>query len=223
MERGAIRRGSTRVVPCLLSLLMAVTAIRASADAVVIVDLEPGRRDSLMVCTLETRGLPDPRSAETLESGLPSALVIAFSLIGANGDEVGHSRVEVRIEPDLWEQVFVIRTPFLDQRVESLDEVTSFLGRLGPLPVLPMGDLDWAAPLRLRSRLAVHPLAPAEIERVQSLFGGDSGTDDEPDRREVSVGLGSLVRYFLGGHPDEDWVTDVTSRVFTGSALAEEP
>jgi len=90
------------------------------------------------------------------------------------------------------------------------------------LPVLPLPGLDPTAPMRLRSRLAVHPLAPTEIERVQSLFGGDSG-EDEPDRREVSVGLGTLVRYFLRGGPDENWISDVTSSAFTGASLEATP
>jgi len=71
-------------------------------------------------------------------------------------------------------------------------------------------------------RLAVYPIAPAEIERVHALFGGGP-SESEADRREVSVGLSSLVRYFLGDQPDEDWVADATSGPFTRQSLAEAP
>jgi len=202
---------------------LAALVVGGTRADIAIVDLVPGELDSLIVCTVSTRGLPDARSAETLESGLPAALIMAFSLLDADGREIGHSRVEVRIEPDLWEQVFLIRTPLMDQRVESLDAVSEILGRLGPLPVLPIGGLEEQSIMRLRLRLAVHPLATAEVERVQSLFGGEPDEDEEDtDRREVSVGLGSLVRYFLRRSPDEDWVADVTSGRFTRASLAEE-
>jgi hypothetical protein len=217
-------RWARQILPA--SGLAALVGAGALAD-VAVLDVTPGELDSLIVCRVATQGLPDPRSAETLESGLPAALVMAFSLLDAEGSEIGRSRVEVRIEPDLWEQVFLIRTPLMDQRVESLEAVTEVLSNLGPLPVLPIGGLDTQSIMRLRLRMAVHPLAATEVERVQILFGGKTGEPDEDeeatDRREVSVGFGSLVRYFLRGSPDENWVVDVTTGRFTRASLAEEP
>ncbi|MBU2689914.1 MAG: hypothetical protein KJ970_03230 [Candidatus Eisenbacteria bacterium] len=184
------------------------------AGEVVIESLEPARRDSILTCTLVTRGLPDAPSRETILSGLPSSLVISFTLLDESGQELESSRVEVRIEPDLWEDVIFIRTPFLDQKAESIEAVVEQLHRLGPLPVHPLNHLPENLPLQIRSRLSIYPLAPAEILRVKALFGGDE-EESEPSRREVSVGIGSLMRFFLGGHRDEEWVASATSGWFT--------
>jgi len=197
--------------------------IRAGADDDIRIEaVVPSRVDSILVCNLRTRGLPDHPSRETLSSGLPSALVLAFSLVDASGDDLGGSLTEIRIEPDLWEEIMLVRTPLVDRRLASLDEVGELLRHLGPLPVLPMARLPRGLTFRIRVRLAVYPIAPAEIERVHALFGGGP-SESEADRREVSVGLSSLVRYFLGDQPDEDWVADATSGPFTRQSLAEAP
>ncbi len=204
-----------------LSLLLAVLAAEIGrCQEISIVSIEPVREDSLLVCTLNTDGLPDAPSVETLESGLPSALVVALALIDRSGHELGGSRAEIRIEPDLWEEEWVLRTPRLDLRLSSIEEVAEHLARLGPLPVLPIDLLSDRATVRIRARLAVHPLAPAEILKVRALFGGQ-GSD--PDRREVSVGLGSLIRVFLGGQPEEDWVAEAFSPPFTPETLGGQP
>lgn len=183
------------------------------ARAVRIEGLEPGIIDTSLVCTLLTSGLPDLASRETLASGLPSALVIAFSLLDAAGNERAVSRVEVRIEPDLWEQTLVVRSPLAERRATSLEEVAQLMARLGPLPVLPLARLPVPPLLQIRARLAVQPLAPAELDRVGALFEGGRTSAAEPNRHESSVRLGSLVRYFLGKQPGEDWVAEAfTSR-----------
>ncbi len=209
---------------CFASIFAAAprTARAAVEEEIRIEAVAPARTDTALVCHLRTRGLPGEASRETLASGLPSALVLAVSLLDAGGDELGGSRAEVRIEPDLWDETWVVRTPLLDRRLTSLDEVAEMLRHLGPLPVLPLERFGMDERLRIRVRLAVHPLAPTEVRRVRSLFGGEP-TEEASDRREVSVGLGSLVRYFLGGPPDQDWIADATSAPFTWHTLAEAP
>lgn len=194
----------------------------ASREEVRIVAVEPARSDTALLCSVRTSGLPDASSRETLGSGLPAAVVLAFSLLDPSGHERGGSRVEVRIEPDLWEDVVVVRTPLSERRAASIEGVASLMGRLGPFPVLPMRLLDPGQSLRIRVRLAVHPLAPAEIQRVHALFGGEASGGD-PDRREVSAGLGTLLRYFLGRERDAGWAADVTSPPFTWGSLARAP
>jgi len=187
-----------------------------------ILAVEPARRDTLLVCTLHTTGLPDARSRETIASGLPSALVIAFSLQDAAGGELAETRIEVRVEPDLLAEAFLVRTPFLDLRAQSLDELATLLAHLGPLPVLPLRDVDPRQVVRLQTRLAIHPLAPAEIERVHALFGTNRAGGRE-NRQERSVGIGTLVRRLLGSEPDEAWISEQTSRTFRADTLGEAP
>jgi hypothetical protein len=140
----------------------------------------------------------------------------------SSGTEIEESRAEVRIEPDLWEETLVLRTPLYEERLRSIDEATRALAALGPLPVLPRTRLPRDAILRLHVRLAVHPLAPAAAARVRSLYGGPP-EDDEAGRREVSVGVGSILRFFLGRDADEDWVAEASSKSFRVPELEEEP
>jgi hypothetical protein len=214
----ASRSGRASLAAASAFALAALLGGPAAAQGIAIEALAPARADSLLVCTVSTRGLPDPRSRETLESGLPSSLVVAFSLIDGEGEERDGSRSEIQIEPDLWEEIVVIRSPLADRRVGSMDEVAAALGALGPLPVVALDRVPASTPLRLRVRVAVHPLARSERERVHALFSGD-GDASGSNRREVSVGLGSLVSYFLGEGPDEDWVAEATSPPFTREAL----
>jgi hypothetical protein len=184
--------------------------------------VEPARSDTALVCAVRTSGLPDASSRETLRSGLPSSLVLAFSLLDPSGRERGGTQVEIRVEPDLWEDVLVVRMPSLDRRVTSLEGVASLMARLGPFPVVPVHRLGSAHGHRVRVRLAVHPLAPAEVRRVRALFGGESDPDD-PDRREVSAGLGTLLRFFLGRGRGGDWAAEATSSPFTLESLPRAP
>jgi hypothetical protein len=209
----------------LLTGTAAAVALAAAAPAIAapaIVTVEAARRDSLLVCTLETRGLPDARSRETIASGLPSALLLAVELLDADGDLLAATRIPVRLEPDLVAEVFLLRTPFLDLRAGTLDELAALLTRLGPLPVLPLSGIDPRRIVRLQARLAVYPLAPAEIARVHALFGTEQDAGRE-ERQELSVGIGTLVRRLFGGDADEDWVCTQTSRAFRADTLGEAP
>jgi hypothetical protein len=211
-----------------LSMGLATLDAPAGADDIGIDTIEPALADSTLVCTVRLHGLPDAASRETLESGLPSALVVAFSILDERGREEQISRIDVRIEPDLWEEVLVMRTPLSEWRVSSIEEVAAQLEELGPLPVISMAHplvaecVAGEARLRLRARLAVHPLAPTEFERVSEVFGGQ-GESSDPNRREVSVGLGSLFRYFMRGQPDEDWVAQGESTPFSCTVLDDVP
>jgi hypothetical protein len=198
--------------------LLLVPPVRARVH---IDGVETARNDSLLLCSLRTQGLPDPSSRATLESGLPSSIVLAFRVLDQSGDEVAQARTEVRIEPDLWEGIFTLRTPLAQRRAETLEQVEAALARLGPLPVYPLAALPPQSPLRLQVQMAIHPLAPREVERVRALFGEDAV--EEGGRREVSVGVGTLLRYFLGKSPGENWVAAVTSDTFRCAGLPAEP
>jgi hypothetical protein len=186
--------------------------------AVRITEVRPACADTAIVCTIETAGVPDAPSLETLQSGLPSALVYGMSLVDWRGEELGGLRAEIRIEPNLWEEHFVVRTPLGELRVDSLSAVATLLSSLGPFPVRSLRGLAPDRMYRVRVRVAVHPLAPSEIHRVREIFAGEARSDD-PDRREVAVGLDSLIRLFLGRGPSEDWAADATSEPFILRAL----
>jgi len=220
-RRGAL--AARLLLVALAGLSGSPAAVRAdeATAAIRITAIDAARIDSLLVCTLQTSGLPTDEARETIASGLPSALVVSFALFDDRGQRQIESRCRVRIEPDLLEHAYTIQTPLLERRVATLEDVAPLLARLGPLPVAHLAAPDSSRLVWIEARLAVHPLAPAEIERIQALV---SGTDAyAAGRREVSIGLRSLVRAMLGGAPDEDWIAAARSPAFDPSRLGPEP
>ena len=225
-DRGhAGRRGPWSLGRLLLLLLAAGPSAAAQAERatpVEILAVEPACLDTLLACTLRISGLPDAPSRETISSGLPSALVVAFEVEDDAGETLLETRIPIRIEPDWLTEAFVVRTPFIELRAETLSELSDLLAHLGPMPVAPLRRIDPRQVIRVQSRLAIHPLAPAEIERVHALFGGDRDGGRE-NRQELSIGIGTLVRRLLGNEPDEDWIAAETSRAFRADTLGGEP
>jgi hypothetical protein len=213
-----------------LRTVCALASILASGDAAAatgapraeIVAIAPARTDTLLCCTLSTLGLPDAATRETLASGLPSALVVAITLLDAGDEHRGEALSEVRVEPDLWSRTFMLWTPLSEHRVRTVDEIASLLAELGPLPVARMKSLRSTDRFRIRARLAVHPLAPAEAHRVHAILGGEMESGG-PNRKEVSVSIGSLIRYFLKHGEEEEWVCEATSHSFVLDTLSTHP
>lgn len=202
----------------LIFLMMGMSGKAGAAEPIRIASVEPARTDSLLVCILRTVGLPDVPSRETLESGLPSSIVLRYTLLDHDGEEIADAQTEIRIEPDLWEEVILLKTPLFDRRLSSIGELASELEQFGPLPVLPLPNRALGNSMQLRVRLAVHPLARTQIRKVHSLFGRSERQEGE-DRREVSIGLGALVRFFLGREEGEDWIADAISMPFSVTGL----
>lgn len=211
--------GAMVIAVSIARLLAAVPAHAQDREAqgFTLLRITPARLDSVLVCTVDARGLPPPESRSTLESGLPSSLVVDLSLLDGDGDEITGRRTEIRLEPDLWEGVFHLRTPLIDHRCPDMDDLMRRLQRLGPLPLTPLAPLRLRPgdDLRVRARVAVHALAPEEKRGFVSLFRseGDAG------RRETSVGIGRLFRFFLGREEDEPWVSEVRSAPFSLATL----
>lgn len=223
-RQGSARTRTARLGTALVLAAACSFAPPALADlgAVRITGLEPSRSDTTLDCAVLTGGLPDGRARETLASGLPSSLTLSFVLLDATGRQRADRQAEIRIEPDPWERTFVVRTPSSTQRVAGFDDLALQLLRLGPMSVAPARLLVPNRPMRLRVRLDVHPLAPAEADRAHSLFvGGTSGNG--ADRREVSTGFGSLLRFFLRRSPEPQSSTEVTSAPFEPSQLPRTP
>ncbi len=209
-------------MPLALAMALLLGVAAPSHAQVQVLAVEPSRDDANVLCHVRTAGLPDARSRETLASGLPSSLTFSFVLVDRSGREHGGSTAEIRIEPDPWERAFVVRGPRIEHRAASLEEVSGFLARLGPFPVAPVRRLDAGRPLRVRVRLELHALAPAEAERAHALFAGDMGVGGA-DRREVSAGLGQLLRFFLGRTPAGPWSAEAMSPAIDPRTLPRAP
>ena len=225
-RQGSVRRSNTGLRLTATLMLAATGAFAPPAFAQAgpprIMGLEPSRSDTTLDCAVLTGGLPDRRARETLESGLPSSLTLSFVLLDATGRQRADRQAEIRIEPDPWERTYVVRLPSSTQRVGGFAELAAQLRRLGPMAVAPVQGLDPNRPMRLRVRLDVHPLAPEEADRAHSLFvGGTSGNG--ADRREVSTGFGSLLKFFLRRSPESQSTTEVTSAPFEPGKLPRTP
>ena len=206
---GAWMRG----VLALAALVVASGARGDTREPFRIVKVEAARNDSVLVCSVRSHGLPPPESRSTLESGLPSSLVIDLAVVATSGDEILGRRTEIRLEPDLWEGLFHVRTPFIDHRCESMDALTDRLRLLGPFPLATLVSLRTieAEDIRIRARVAVHALAPDEKRGLVSLFRDEDGVG----RRESSAGIGRLFRFFLGRDENEPWVSEAHSAPFS--------
>jgi hypothetical protein len=219
-ERGAPGAGAVGALT-LLGLLIAAAA-GAEAGGVRITGLEPARTDSTITCTVLTLGLPDGPSHETLASGLPSSLTLTLALLDVRGRERAGATAEVRIEPDPWERTLVVRWPGGDYRVDGLGALGERLRRIGPVTIVSTRGLDPRETFRVRARLAVHALAPAESQRAHAMVMGDLSANGA-DRREVSAGLGSLLHYFLGRAPAGGWNAQATSAPFDVRTIGRAP
>ena len=185
-------------------------ATRSTHDEVALTALRVARSDSLLLCFLGTRGLPGARALETMESGLPSALVFTFDLLDARGKSLLSTSAQVRLEPDPWTRAVRIHTPLADGTFESLSLLRERLLELGPLPVASLARVPRGRPMSLRARVVVHPLAPAEADWAREYITRDPPRDGE----EVAIPLGALFRYFFGKGAVDGWDSERVSPAF---------
>lgn len=190
-------------------------AARSTHDEVALTALRVARSDSLLLCFLGTRGFPGARALETMESGLPSALVFTFDLLDARGKSLLSTSAQVRLEPDPWTRAVRIQTPLADRTLESLSLLRERLLELGPLPVASLSRLPRERPMSLRARVVVHPLAPAEADWAREYITRDPPRDGE----EVAIPLGALFRYFFGKGEGTGWDAEQVSSAFRVAEL----
>ena len=91
------------------------------------------------------------------------------------------------------------------------------------MPVIPVSRLAPEARYRLRIGLEVHPIAPAEQDRVEDVIAGDQRPRREgQDQQEASVSLGRLIRFFYKGGGDGRGGQEILSAWFTRKELRDE-
>lgn len=176
-----------------------------------VVSVSPAIRGDDLVCDVETRGLPTEEAARSMRGGLPSGVEIVVDLVGGTDETIVRRRVFFRLSYDLWEEVFRAEEGGSERRFDTLGSLRSFLETMNGLPVAPLAGLSNDARYRIRVDLVPHAIAPAERARIADWIAGEggsegrgaSGTARDADEREVSFGLGSLIRFFYGGANEE--------------------
>lgn len=167
--------------------------------------VQPVRAGDLLACRLRTTGLPGRRARLSMESGLVSSLELLLDVLDEDREVVAANRITFRLAFDLWQEVFAVTGPGGERRFADLAGLVAYLAQPPPLPVARLADLPRGRPLRLRVGLLVHPVAPAERERVEEVIAGEPGAGPDPAReperegRQATIGLGRLIRFFYRG------------------------
>ena len=216
--------GGLAVAGALFLLLSMDTAIADSEPRVT--DIQPARAGELLVIRLETAGLPGPRILSTLSSGLASAVEIHLELTGEDGDQSADRHYEIRLDFDLWEEVYTVYIGSDETRFNNLAGLQGFLDDLPPLALARVADLDPGARYQVTAGLKLHPLAPDARGRVQEMVSGTNprGRATGNPGQEVLVSLGRLIRFFYRGEsPRGDLVGALQSGPFTTRELNDAP
>jgi hypothetical protein len=212
-----------RAAAALVLLCCAAGAALAADETARVTAVTPARAGDLVVARLRTAGLPGERLLQSMRSGLVSAVDLDLVLLDDRERIVVGNRVSLQLAFDLWEEIFSVRSDGRERRFTSLDDLQTYLAELGAVPVAPLGELAPGASYRLRIGLQVHPIAPAEQERVEDAIAGDGRPRREgQDQQEASVSLGRLIRFFYKGGGDDRAGQVMLSGWFTRKELRDE-
>ncbi len=180
---------------------LAAAAMAVAADeSARVTAVAPARADGLVVAHLSTMGLPGQKLLQSMRSGLVSAVELDLALLDEREKVVGGNRISLQLAFDLWEEIFSVRADGAERRFRSLADLQGYLAELAAVPVIPLDELTVGGSYRLRIGLLVHPIAPAQQQRVENVIAGDQRPRREgQDQQETSVSLGRLIRLFYQG------------------------
>lgn len=185
--------------------LLAAHGARAADEGPRVVSVAPAVIGDGLVCDVTTSGLPTEKAVRSMGGGLPSAVDLVIELVDGEGDVVERRRVTYRIVFDLWDEIFRVESDRADVPVEGIEGVRAFLARFDALPIASIASLAGSDRYRLRVGVVSHAIAPSEKSRIGGWIAGEgAGTGEDTDEREVTLGLGSLIRFVFGGSGDGD-------------------
>lgn len=205
----------------LCGLLLAGPAPAADGAARVTA-VTPARAGGLVVARLTTAGLPGEKLLQSMRSGLVSAVELDLALLDAGEDVLGGNQVFLHLGFDLWEEVFSVRADGAERRFRTLADLQAYLADLAGVPVAPAGGLAPDGRYRLRVALQLHPIAPAQQERVREVIaGGQPPRREGLDQQEAQVSLGRLIRLFYAGGGGGAGGQEIQSAWFTARELRD--
>ncbi|MCP4571341.1 MAG: DUF4390 domain-containing protein [bacterium] len=184
-----------------LVLLAACCQAALAADPPAkVTSVTPERAGDLVVCRLRTEGLPGQKLLQSMQSGLISAVELEVAVVDDREQVVAGNHISLQLGFDLWEEIFSVRGDGAERRFTNLADLESYLQELGDVPVAPVSRLDPEARYRLHIGLQVHPIAPAEQDRVENVIVGERSSRREgSDEQEAQVSMGRLIRLFFKG------------------------
>ena len=166
-----------------------------------VVDVAAAREGGSLVCHVRTTGLPGGKAERSLQGGLPSSVEVIVELLDRQEQVLLRRPVAFRVAFDLWDEVYRIDDGEEESRFDTMEGVRSFLAHLKNLPVAPIPAIPAMERYRIRVVVVSHPIAPAEKTRIGDWIAGEGteGTARDAGEREVSLGLGTVIRYVFGG------------------------
>ncbi len=180
------------------------------------------RSGDVVVCHLQTHGLPGEKQLQTMRSGLESSVELSLALVDQSDELLGGNLISLRMGFDLWDEVFSVRGDGRERRFQTLTDLQSYLAELSDLPVAPASLLRTEGNYRVQVGLVVHAIAPEEQARVDDVIAGDQRARREgQDRQEASVSLSHLIRLFYKGGRESALGQELSSRWFTGKELPD--
>jgi len=175
-------------------------AALAADPSVRVTSVTARQAGDLVVCRLRTAGLPGQKLLQTMRSGLVSAVDVEVTVVDDRERIVAANHISLQLGFDLWEEIFSVRQDDTERRFDSLADLEVYLQELDDLPVAPLVRLVPETRYRLRIGLAVHPIAPAEQDRVEDVIAGEQRPRREgQDQQETQVSMGRLIRFFFKG------------------------
>lgn len=201
-------------------LLLGCCRVALAADpAARVTAVTPGRAGDLVVCRLQTEGLPGEKLLQSMRSGLVSAVELEVAVVDDRRQIVAGNHLSLQLGFDLWEEIFSVRGDGAERRFGDLADLEAYLAELTEVPVAPLVRLDPGARYRLHIGLEVHPIAPAEQDRVEEVIAGERRPGREGrDEQEAQVSMGRLIRFFFKGG-DEGGAHEAVSAWFTRKEL----
>jgi len=188
-----------------------------------LVSVTPYRLGDVLVCRLQTLGLPGNKQLQSMRSGLVSAVDMDLALLGENGQILGGHSLSFKLAFDLWDEIFSVRNQDSEIRFSSLKEMQEYLADLVELPVIGIDRLDSDGQYRLQVEMVVHSIAPDEHERVEDVIAGNNrSTLEGGDGQEASVSMGRLIRFFYKGGGRNSGGPLLHSAWFRGKDMSDE-
>lgn len=182
----------------LLGLSMLALFVRdCLCDKPEIVAVLPARGGESLYCAIQTEGVPSAEAIRSMEGGLPSSVDLSLRLLDDRSRLLFKNQISFRIAFDLWDEVFRVDSPVSSRRFDTIVAVERFMAGIDSVPIAPWEALDSEGIYRIEVEMIHYAIAPAQATRIGEWISGDrSGVTGDPGNREVSLGLGSLIRFF---------------------------
>jgi hypothetical protein len=183
----------------LLFLTMAWAVVAAGADRTdqaAVVDTDLRAANGWLYADIQLRDVLDMRTASTIDSGLSGVCAYEVTLLGPGDAALGRRTWTLRLEHDLWEDRYLVRSDEGTHDLPSLAAMDSLCSQIQDLRLLPLERLEPDTEYRLSLVMEVLPLAAEDQDRL-SHYISRRGSDN---REELDLDLGSLFgRLFTGG------------------------